>query len=131
MAQPEKPIVMPKPRLNLSHFELFLLSVYSIYVSPSATVVASLMNRKWEIKPRLTAKDVTNTYQHLHDTEHDAWVRAKDMNREEKDLLRTMLIECGVKEILWNVDVVRPVGPTAGVRLVSPTAPQFSSRDEV
>lgn len=131
MAQPDKPIVMQKPRLDLSHSELFLLSVYCIYVSPSAISVASLMNRKCEIKTRLTKKDVTTTYQHLHDTEHDAWVRAKDMNRVEKDLLRTIMRDCGVEEILWNVDVIRPVGATAGLRLVSPTAPQYSSRDEV
>lgn len=120
---------MALPRLDLSLNEIFQLSVYSIYVSPSATVVASLMNQKWTPKPRLTTKDVKTTYLYLHDTEHDAWVRAKNMNRMEKELLRTILRDCGVEEKLWNVDVVRPVGPTAGLRLESPTALVHSTRD--
>lgn len=106
---------------------LVQLSVYNIYVSSYPTVVASLMNQKWAPEPRLTAKDVKITYLHLHDTMHEAWVRAKDMNRMEKELLKTILKDCGVEEELWDVDVVKPVGPTAGLRVGSPTVPQRSS----
>lgn len=51
------------------------------------------------------------------------------MNRMEKQLLETILKDCGVEERLWNVDVVRPVGATAGLRLESPTAHEHSSRN--
>lgn len=129
MSRRLKTTVMAMPRLDLSLNELFQISVYSIYVSPSPTVVASLMNQKWTPKPRLTTQDVRTTYLHLHDTEHDVWVRAKNMNRMEKQLLETILKDCGVEERLWNVDVVRPVGATAGLRLESPTAHEHSSRN--
>lgn len=129
MSPSVKAIVMRLPRLDLSRNELFQLSVYSIYVSCSANVVASLMNRKWTPTPRLTPKDVKTTYLHLHDIQHDAWVRAKDMNRIEKELLQTILRDCGVEEELWNVDIIRPAGPTAGLRLESPTTPHHSSGD--
>ena len=123
-------IVMTLPRLDLSPNELFQLSVYHIYVFTSATKVASLMNRKWAPKPRMTTRDVKATYMYLHDTEHAAWIRAKNMNRNEKELLRTILRDCGVQEELWTADVIRPVGPTAGLRLESPTVPESSSRNE-
>ncbi|MCJ1464358.1 hypothetical protein MMC07_002971 [Pseudocyphellaria aurata] len=122
-------IVIGSPRRDLSPNELFQLSVYSIYVSSSAWTVASLMNRKWTPTPRLTVKDVQATYLHMHDVEHDAWIRAKNMNRMEKELLQTILRDCGVKEELWNVDMIRPVGPTAALRLESPTAPHRSTGD--
>ena len=123
-------MVMSLPRLDLSPNEFFQLSVYYIYVFTSETKVASLMNRKWAPKPRMTTKDVKTTYLHLHDTEHVEWIRAKNMNRNEKELLRTILRDCGVEEELWNADVIRPVGPIAGLRLESPTVPESSSRDE-
>lgn len=126
---PTKPIVMALPRLDLSTHQLFQLSVYSIYVSHSAARVASLMNQKWAPKRILTTRDVKTTYLHLHDTEHEAWVRAKNMNTMEKELLETVLRDCGVEEKLWNVDIVRPVGPMASLRIESPTAQEHSSRD--
>lgn len=124
MAPPIKPLIKVVPRLDLSPSHLFQLSVYSIYVSSSPSAVASLLNAHLKLKPRLTTSDVKSTYLHLHDTEDEAWVRAKDMNRLERELLRTILRNCGVEEKFWNVDIVKPVKPTAGLRLESPIMPE-------
>ncbi len=53
----------------------------------------------------------------LHDTEHAMWIRAKDMNRTEKELLRSMLGDYGVANQLLNVDIIKPVAPTACLRV--------------
>lgn len=100
-----------RPRLDLSLDELFKLCLYSIYLSPSPTVVASVLNQRLKPVPRLTTKDVMVTYLHLHDCEHESWMRARDMNKLEKELLCNILAREGVEAELLNVDLIQPVGP--------------------
>lgn len=128
MSSRPKAIDSPTTRLDLSASQLFYLSVYSIYVHKSPRVVRTLVNQL-NPKPKLTLKEIESTYIYLHDTEHEAWVRAKDMNRDEKELLRTILQDCGVKPSRWNVEVIQPVRSMAGLRLKSPTQPQSDLED--
>lgn len=100
-----------------------------MYVSSSPTTVGDLVNQLNPV-PKLTPKDVASTYLHLHDTEHATWVRVKDMNKAEKDLLRNILQNCGVHEKLWRVDVIQPMRGLAGLRLVSPSLLKFNIEDE-
>ena len=100
-----------RPRLDLSPDALFKLSLYSIYLSPSPTVVASVLNQRLTPVPRLTTNDVMVTYLYLHDSEHESWVRAKDRNKLEKELLRDILAQEGVEAELLDVELIRPVGP--------------------
>ena len=76
-----------KPRIDLSDNILFRLSLYYIYVSPETWKVASLLNQLHKLRPGIATQEVKSTYLHLHDTEHDMWVRAKDMARSESSFL--------------------------------------------
>ena len=76
-------------------------------------------------EPKLTEEDVKITYLHLHDTQHPAWVKAKDMNRAEKELLRTILEDCGVPKKLWDTDIVKPIRSMAQLRLETPSQSEF------
>lgn len=100
-----------QPRLDLNSEALFKLSVFSIYLSPSPTVVASVLNQRLSPQPRLTTDDVIVTYLYLHDNEHPAWIRARHMNRSERELLRSILCEEGVEKELREIEVIRSVGP--------------------
>ena len=108
-----------KPRMNLSNEELLRLSLYYIYVSPKACYVASLLNQLHDIQPGIATQEVKSTYYYLHDTEHPAWVQAKDMARNEPDELKRILrYEIGVERKRWDVRVVKPVMEMARLRLI-------------
>lgn len=111
---------MALQRPDLSLDQLLHLSIYKIYVSTSSKSVSMFLNRKFDIKPRLTTKDVEATYINLHDTENEIWVRAKNMNRVEQPLLRYILADCGVRKAVWGGDLLKTAGPIACLRL-SPT----------
>ncbi len=105
------------PRLDLTQDELFHLCIFYIYVSVSAEAVATLMNKCFRPRLILTDKNVQDTYLHLHDTENETWIRAKDMNRREKEMLKNILSTHGVGHQLLEVDVVKPVAPMACLRV--------------
>jgi hypothetical protein len=118
-------------RLDLSAEQLLYLSVYKIYVSTSNHVIKLLLNRKFCIDPKLSRKDVSVTYMHLHDTEHTMWIRARSMNEAEKEHLATIMKDCGVEKERWDTNLIRPVGQTAQLRLVSPTwNPEVTNEQE-
>ena len=100
-----------QPRVDLDDEALFTLSLFSIYLSPSPTVVASVLNQRLKPRPRLTTEDVIATYLYLHDNEHPLWTRARDMNRSEKHLLRSFLNKEGLEKELLDVEIIQPVGP--------------------
>ena len=111
--------IRTQPRLDLNGEALFKLSLFSIYLSPNTTVVASVLNQRLKPQPRLTTDDVIFTYLYLHDNEHPMWTRARDMNRLEKKLLKSMLAQEGVEKELLEVDTIRPVGPVGCLRTSS------------
>ena len=116
MAGPLPNSINTVPRLDLHDEILFKLSLFSIYLSPNPTVVASLLNQRLCPKPRLTTEDVIVTYLYLHDTQHASWVRARDMNRLEKEHLRALLSQEGLEKKLLDVEVIQPVGPIGCLR---------------
>ena len=108
-----------KPRKDLSSNILFRLSLYYIYVSPKTWQVASLLNQLHKIEPGIATEEVKSTYLHLHDTEHEVWVRAKDMARKEPDELKRILRdEIGMEPDRWDIRVVKPVMAMARLRLI-------------
>jgi hypothetical protein len=106
-----------QPRLDLTQDELFHLCIFYIYVSVSAEAVATLMNKCFRPRLTLTDKNVQDTYLHLHDTENEMWIRAKDMNRREKEMLKSILSTHGVGHQLLEVDVIKPVASMACLRV--------------
>lgn len=104
-------------RLDLTKDQLLYLCIFYIYLSPSAAIVAALLNKCFNLKRLLTAENVQNTYLHLHDTEHAIWRRAKDINREEKELLKCTLRSFGMERRLLDVDIIKPVAPMACLRV--------------
>ena len=110
------------PRLDLSQDQLLHLCIFYIYLSPSTEIVARLLNRRFKPKWKLTAKNVEETYLHLHDTQHAIWTRAKDMNREEKVLLKNTLTKFGVDNRLLNVNIIKAVAPMARMRVIRQSA---------
>ncbi|CAF9938741.1 hypothetical protein IMSHALPRED_001072 [Imshaugia aleurites] len=115
MAEP----LVYKPRKDLSDKILFRLSLYYIYVSPETWKVASLLNQLHNLKPGIATQEVRATYLHLHDTEHEMWVRAKDTARNEpEELKRILRDEIGLEPERWNVRVVKPVMAMAALRLI-------------
>lgn len=107
------------PRLDLTQDQLFHLCIFYIYISVSAETVATLLNEYFRPRLILTDKNVRDTYLHLHDTENAVWIRAKDMNRTEKELLKSILRNYGVGNQLLEVDVIKPVAPMACLRVRS------------
>lgn len=105
-----------QPRLDLRSDILFKLSLFSIYLSSSPTVVASVLNQRFSPKPRVTTEDVIVTYLHLHDNEHPSWTRARDMNRSDKELLRALLRQEGLEKALLDVEIIQPLGPIGCLR---------------
>lgn len=67
--------------------------------------------------PKLTTNDVEATYINLHDTENEIWVRAKNMNQAETELLKCMLADSGVRKTVQDSDLLKTAGPTACLRL--------------
>ena len=61
----------------------------------------------------MTPKDCQTTYLHLHNTEDESWKRARDLNRQEPGQLKAMMEILGLPRSQWEVDFVRPVGPTS------------------
>ena len=80
-------------------------------------IVASYLNRWFLLRLKLTAEDCSTIYLDLHDSGHNAWVRARDMNRQEAALLRTMMQNLGMARKRWDVDVIQPVGGMACYRI--------------
>jgi hypothetical protein len=115
-ASPLPKSIKTQPRLDLRYDVLFKLSLFSIYLSSSPTVVASVLNQRLSPKPRVTTEDVIVTYLYLHDNEHPSWVKARDMNRSEKELLRALLGEEGLEKALLEVRIIQPVGPIGCLR---------------
>lgn len=102
---------------HFSHHQLFYLAFLRIYVSISYKTVASHFNRCFDLRPPLTARDCGTIYLDLHDSEHSAWVRARDMNRQEAELLRTMMQNLGLARKRWDVDLIQPAGLTTCYRI--------------
>lgn len=80
-------------------------------------MVATHFSRCFQLRPPLTAEDCSTIYLELHDSEHGGWVRARDMNRQETELLRTMMQDLGVARKRWDVDMIQPVGHTTCYRI--------------
>lgn len=113
MAEP----LVYKAREDLSDNVILHLSLYYIYVSPNPSSVASLLNQLHSVKPRIASQEIRSTYDHLHDTEHPVWVRARDMVREKPDELKRILQdEIGMARERWDVRVVKPVQEMARLR---------------
>ena len=105
------------PRLDLDQYQLLHLCIFYIYLSSSTETVAKLLNQHFKPQWNLTAKNVEDTYLHLHDTEDVIWTRAKDMNRDEKELLKNTLKKFGADNRLLNVNIIKPVAPMARMRV--------------
>ena len=105
------------PRLDLTQDQLFHLCIFYIYLSRSTEIVASALNRYSGPKPIMTADDVQHTYLHLHDSEHRMWIRASDMNRTEKELLKDTLNNHGGESRLMDAETIKPVASMACLRV--------------
>ncbi|KAI4246540.1 MAG: hypothetical protein L6R40_001903 [Gallowayella cf. fulva] len=101
----------------LPDHQLFYLAFLRIYVSTSYRTVASHLNRYFELQPPLTAAECSTLYLELHDTEHERWMRARDMNRQETELLKTMMQDLGLTKKRWDVDLIQPVGSATCYRV--------------
>lgn len=104
-------------RHDLSPHQLFYLSFLRVYVSTSYRTVATHFNRNFEALPALEPVDCSATYLHLHDSEHESWMRARNMNREEPELLKVMLQFLGVAKKRWDAELILPVGPMGCCRV--------------
>lgn len=105
-----RPIKEPTTIGDLNDYQLFYLAFLHIYVSHYYGTVASHFNRHFDLRPPLRAKQCENIYEQLHDTQHRAWAKAKDMNRKETDRLRVMMEILGLPRVRWDVDLIQPVG---------------------
>ncbi|KAL8989425.1 MAG: hypothetical protein Q9177_001684 [Variospora cf. flavescens] len=105
-------------RHDLTPHQLFYLSFLRVYVSNSYRTIATHFNRNFEAHPAaLTPKDCSATYLGLHDSEHESWIRARNMNREEPELLKVMMQFLGVAKRRWDVELISPVGPMGCCRV--------------
>lgn len=105
-------------RHDLTCHQLFYLSFLRVYVSPSYRTIASRFNRCFiEVQPPLKSKECEATYLNLHDSEHESWIRVRDMNREEPELLKIMMEVLGLARDRWDVGLILPVGPMGCYRV--------------
>ncbi|KAL9031857.1 MAG: hypothetical protein Q9196_000171 [Gyalolechia fulgens] len=105
-------------RLDFSSYQLFYLAFLRIYVATSYRTVASYFNRSFDVQPRLRTKDCYATYLDLHDSKHESWVRARNMNKEEPELLKIMMEVSGLPRRRWDADFIHPVGPMGCYRVL-------------
>lgn len=103
-------------RHDLTPHQLFYLSFLRIYVTASPRTVAFHFNRTFDPQQPLMARDSVATYINLHNSEHESWIRARDMNREEPELLKIMIQFLGLPRKRWDLDLIQPVGPMACLR---------------
>ncbi|KAL2037500.1 hypothetical protein N7G274_009781 [Stereocaulon virgatum] len=108
------------PISGLESSILFKLCVYYIYVTDESDedhkqVASAFMKNHAGIFGK--KRQATATYQHLHDTKHASWVKAKDLNIERPEQLRSILRdEMHLPPERWDRPIILPVAPTAQLR---------------
>ena len=65
---------------------LFKICLYYTFGPESVKEVASLFNRVH--RQRLSAKQITDAYGHMHNTMHKSFERARDLNRDNREQCR-------------------------------------------
>ena len=65
---------------------LFKICLYYIFGPEDFKVVASLFNKIHH--ERLSAKQITDAYEYMHNTKHKSFERARDLNRDNREQCR-------------------------------------------
>ena len=102
-----------QPRDDLLPIHLLYICVHKIYVRPTSKVVAGRVNRHFKDKGTLTKKltraDADIVFTYLRDTEHEEWVKAKNMVQADPRTLKEILTHLRVKPRFWLVGSARPI----------------------